>query len=568
MALQVLNAPTGQPSKITLAKSQPLPSVSVAKPQPQPKVVMAAPQPLPKIDVVKSVPTPKIDSVGTLDNQQPIKQTVMDLGKKIKAKFPGQYDDLGDDEVGMKVKAKFPGSYDDFIDLPQAEEKKPGFIQRAVQGLAKTPIQLGKAAVALVDLVGSKFTSDPERKAMLEKRGVDVGTKPTDAGYFGQVEAPSYTTREGIGKGFELGSYAIGSGGVKNLAEAGLKGAIKQGIIQGVKTGAGAGAAAGFGAGLQDENAGVVDVGLDTAGGAVLGGVTGGALGGATGATGNVVNRVLNRPNVVEAPIARLGGRTSGDAALDIVRPKLSVAEEKAALMARRGSETGLLKRLTIAPQEKDLAIAEAARPFVKANNTPTGNIASLGAAVDDSAALVRQGLENSKAIWSKPQLKGVLNKISLDAPEFINVKSDTILANKFNNFKSAIFKLADKADKKAVGLLDLRQDFDALVKKAFPKIYEKDSEILPVVRAFRDALNEFTVSKLPEGKLPTGQSIRDEWLKQHLLLQAMDNIAEKAPREGTTAIQEFLNKRPLLKKTLPFLAGSTATALGLKAIE
>lgn len=42
--------------------------------------------------------------------------TVLDLGQKVKAKHPGQYDDLDDAEVGRRVKAKFPGAYDDFAD--------------------------------------------------------------------------------------------------------------------------------------------------------------------------------------------------------------------------------------------------------------------------------------------------------------------------------------------------------------------------------------------------------------------------------------------------------------------
>lgn len=44
--------------------------------------------------------------------------TVQDLGRQVKAKYPGQYDDLDDVSVGQKVKAKFPGSYDDFSDAP------------------------------------------------------------------------------------------------------------------------------------------------------------------------------------------------------------------------------------------------------------------------------------------------------------------------------------------------------------------------------------------------------------------------------------------------------------------
>lgn len=44
--------------------------------------------------------------------------TVEDLGRKVKAKHPGSYDDIPDAELGRKVKAKFPGSYDDFADAP------------------------------------------------------------------------------------------------------------------------------------------------------------------------------------------------------------------------------------------------------------------------------------------------------------------------------------------------------------------------------------------------------------------------------------------------------------------
>jgi hypothetical protein len=46
--------------------------------------------------------------------------TVTELGQRVKAKHPGAYDDLPDDELGRRVKAKFPGSYDDFADSASA----------------------------------------------------------------------------------------------------------------------------------------------------------------------------------------------------------------------------------------------------------------------------------------------------------------------------------------------------------------------------------------------------------------------------------------------------------------
>lgn len=49
--------------------------------------------------------------------------TVVELGQRVKQKYPGTYDDLPDAEVGRKVKAKFPGSYEDFADTPPAASR-------------------------------------------------------------------------------------------------------------------------------------------------------------------------------------------------------------------------------------------------------------------------------------------------------------------------------------------------------------------------------------------------------------------------------------------------------------
>lgn len=42
--------------------------------------------------------------------------TVEDLGRKVKAKYPGKYDDISDAEVGRQVKAQYPNAYDDFVE--------------------------------------------------------------------------------------------------------------------------------------------------------------------------------------------------------------------------------------------------------------------------------------------------------------------------------------------------------------------------------------------------------------------------------------------------------------------
>jgi hypothetical protein len=61
-------------------------------------------------------------------------QTIIDLGKKVKAKYPGQYDDLPDAEVGTRVKAKYPGAYDDFSDAKTPAYGAPATPQYADYG--------------------------------------------------------------------------------------------------------------------------------------------------------------------------------------------------------------------------------------------------------------------------------------------------------------------------------------------------------------------------------------------------------------------------------------------------
>lgn len=68
--------------------------------------------------------------------------TISDLGQKVKAKYPGEYDDLDDAEVGRRVKAKFPGDYDDFADTPSAaapqQPQQPSALSRFGTSLANT----------------------------------------------------------------------------------------------------------------------------------------------------------------------------------------------------------------------------------------------------------------------------------------------------------------------------------------------------------------------------------------------------------------------------------------------
>ncbi len=50
--------------------------------------------------------------------------TIEDLGKSVKAKYAGQYDDMEDGELGKLVKAKFPNDYADYHPTPRKDSLK------------------------------------------------------------------------------------------------------------------------------------------------------------------------------------------------------------------------------------------------------------------------------------------------------------------------------------------------------------------------------------------------------------------------------------------------------------
>lgn len=88
--------------------------------------------------------------------------TVADLGKAVKLKYPGVYDDLGDAVLGQLMKQKFPGSYNDFADIEdtlsigqaQGISKPPGIMNQMVNVAKATAKMIPEAAGSLLGGLG------------------------------------------------------------------------------------------------------------------------------------------------------------------------------------------------------------------------------------------------------------------------------------------------------------------------------------------------------------------------------------------------------------------------------
>jgi hypothetical protein len=145
--------------------------------------------------------------------------TITDLGRKVKAKYPGAYDDLDDADLGRKVKAKYPGAYDDFVDEP---------------GPLPTPDEIDAAATAQasgfvegVKMAAQGPTFDELDGTLKSRRGVetlkrppstgrrawsDTPQAPPSLGQQAQEMARTMLTPSGIRESFDRGSKDLGRG--------------------------------------------------------------------------------------------------------------------------------------------------------------------------------------------------------------------------------------------------------------------------------------------------------------------------------------------------------------------
>lgn len=95
-------------------------------------------------------------------------ESVIDLGRKVKAKYP-DYADMSDADLGRRVKAKYPGDYDDFDDVDDEQESSTKPPALNIPGTEK----LGLPSLDYVR--GVQPQEHPTRGKMLLEKAKDVG---------------------------------------------------------------------------------------------------------------------------------------------------------------------------------------------------------------------------------------------------------------------------------------------------------------------------------------------------------------------------------------------------------
>lgn len=235
--------------------------------------------------------------------------------------------------------------------------------------------------------------------------------------------------------------------------------------------------------------------------------------------------------------------------------------------IATRGTETkGLLRDVRIKPDPYDVKVSDAVKALVpkfNAGKPLLNNVNAVQTVVNETNKQLKQRVQElgKDRIYSFRELGSALNR--LDVPDII--AEDTYLQNLHNRLVGHALRIAKSKGGKVPTLLDARQEFDSFVKRQYPNVFnsmDRTSPLSATVKSIRNAMTEFTVKNLPEDAL-----LKETLQNEHLLITAIENMAEKASKGstrevGTDMFERYGKRHPVQKGLVK--GGATAVAQGL----
>jgi hypothetical protein len=254
---------------------------------------------------------------------------------------------------------------------------------------------------------------------------------------------------------------------------------------------------------------------------------------------------------------AKVAGKNAA-AILETVAPKLTVKEAAEALATRGGTKTGLLGTIKPNLSPSVLKLADAVTKFVpdfSPKKSLVENINATKDAVGNLAADLKQKVTTAGAdrIYPLKELGAALNAVP--KPTLLVGDLDKV----YGRVIDKAMEIARSNGGKVSDLLDTRKEFDQFISKEFPNLYSSDTltPMRTAVKGIRNAITDFTAEHLPDDV-----ALKDSLTNQSRLLEAVENMSEKAAAGaqkeiGTNAIERFGKQHPTIKKAV--VGGLTA---------
>lgn len=209
----------------------------------------------------------------------------------------------------------------------------------------------------------------------------------------------------------------------------------------------------------------------------------------------------------------------------EVVSPKLTAAQTADALAARGGTKTGILGTIKANVDPAVTRIADTIAKYVPDFSPKKSLVENINAtknavsslAQDLKAKVVASGQDR---IYSFKELGSTLN--NLEKPTLLVGDLDKVYGNVVNK----AMEIARSNGGKVSDLFQARKEFDDFVSKQFPNLYSSDTltPMRSAIKNVRNALTDFTAEHLPPDV-----GLRDSLTHQSRLLEAIENMSEKA---------------------------------------
>lgn len=256
--------------------------------------------------------------------------------------------------------------------------------------------------------------------------------------------------------------------------------------------------------------------------------IVGGAGKGAVDAIGETASRIAS------------GARKT---VLESISPKLTAKETADALASRGGEKTGILGKVKVKVDPAVSRVADTvekhvpgfadAKTLTEKINLTKDSVGKL--ATDLKQRVIASGQDR---IYSFKELGSTLRKLE---------KSPQLVGDVEKTYGKVVDKALDIARSNGGKISDLfqaRKEFDQYIEKVFPDLYssERLTPMRSAIKDIRNAMTDFTAEHLPQDI-----GLRDSLTSQSHLLQAIENMAEKAAsgtekEVGTTGLGRRIN--------------------------
>jgi len=457
--------------------------------------------------------------------------TIIDLGQKVKIKYPGVYDDLSDDELGRKVKLKYPGAYNDFTDIQPRQEVSDSLIKESAINRGTSILETIKASAT--------------GKLNPAQTGINV-------------------VGQGVGFGFDVLGTLISKGiqaipeqikkpvasVINNLASKmsnnptiykGLT-AINEGVDR-------------YNAWKlkNPENAKTVEGLVNVAMLAPVGSGTKTGLAG-VGKEAGVVGRTLEKSGLEAANIEKQSF------VRELVSPIRTKVVKEAQVARTTEAGTGIFKRSVIAPTTQELKAENAVLKVADVSPTKTfqQNYNIISEANVNAAKQLEKAIAENNFIISKKEVISKLNTVKetlKDSPTIVGDAQKTA-----DRLLAGAIKIVNENEGTGLGVLKARKAYDSWVLDQKPKVFDavSDNAFTIANREVRNILNDILDKKA------TNVGVKDQLSYQASLFNALDVIRSKAAQEADTAFGRLLQRTGEILGTKNKIVQGLAATVGI----